>query len=129
MSTRVRMVVAVSLFVAIALLQGYAMLGSDTVSRSAISRMGQKTHPFSPLDFVGGMFIGGMISVIIILISLRESFRFEREIKKDGDDQGPKGSGGGQRQIRLPMSRKVVSIKDFRKTPTDGHIHREMLPA
>ena len=82
-----------------------------------------KTHPFSLLDFIGRAFIGAMfVGVIFIGLSLLEARRFEKSIPP-GDE--PDGSGGGRQKklIRLPMSRKVVSIDDWRKTPTDWRIH------
>jgi|GEM_PF-6406311 hypothetical protein len=77
------------------------------------------TTPFSPLDFWGGVVLGAMSMCMLIGIALLWPLR-----KALDEDPGPKGGGTPpRRKIPMPLIGKVVSIEDFRKTPTDGQIH------
>ena len=113
--------------VVISLVQGYA----SWVNREAFAKnyiTWSQNHPFSPLDFYGGFWIGVTATLLIFAwFSVREAKRFEDGLK--GGDGGPSNDGGGGRKIRLPMSRKVVAIDDFRKAPTDGRIHMGVVSA
>lgn len=68
-------------------------------------------NPVSWIDVFLGFFIGVMLVVIIFMF---ESFRFSRQVERN--TSGPDGGGG---KVRLPMSRKVISIAEFKKLNPD----------
>jgi hypothetical protein len=83
-----------------------------------------KAHPVNWLDVGLGALAMFLIMMMLFLVTtLRETRRFEKDIDPGPDDTG---GHGGLRTVRLPLSRKVIAIDQFRKTPTDGRIHREL---
>jgi hypothetical protein len=129
-SPRVKFVIGIVIIVSISLLQGYmSWKAGPAVAKQYIAY--NQTHPMSWLDFgLGAALMFLTMMVVFVGISLYESHRFDKTVG-GGTEGGPQGSGdGGQRKklVRLPMSRKVVDIGDWRKAPTDGHIHRGAVP-
>ncbi|MSU45102.1 MAG: hypothetical protein EXS47_00495 [Candidatus Zambryskibacteria bacterium] len=132
MSNRVKRALALLVVVLLSSLKGYmAWKAAPALAAQYIAY--NQTHPMSWLDFGLGVAMTAVtMMVLFVAISLRESLRFERAFEKGGGGDPPTGHDGGGAQkkiVRLPMSRKVVEIGDWRKVPTDGHIHRGAVPA
>ncbi len=123
MSTRVKAGLYLALFAVLYFI--YVYMTWD--ARQELAKQWIALGPINWIDFGFGAFFTFMVMMMIFVgISLRESIRFERALEKDGPS-GPGGpsSGGAPRRVRLPMSRKVVSIDEFRKIPpANDHLHR-----
>lgn len=76
-----------------------------------------KSNPFSWFDFLGGAFMMFLMMVVAIIGHGLYTTRENRQ-----NDPGDKG-GNGDWKIPLPILKKVISISDFKKIPTDGRIH------
>jgi CDP-diglyceride synthetase len=113
-----KFVISSLLFVSFWAFQVYASYNAGPVLAKKMIAYNQ-SNPFSWFDFLGGalsMFL--VMTLFIIGHSLYFSARAERR-NKSGDP----GDGGGGWNIQLPILKKVVSITDFKKIPTNGRIH------
>ncbi len=127
MSHRVKAAFVLLVVVGIIAMIGYQSYKTAPIVAPEIDQF-NRTHPFSPIDAALGAVAGVMMTLVLFVgFSLYEARRFEEELGSGG---GPDDSGGGApRSIRMPMSRKVVSMNDFRRAPTDGRVHREAVLA
>lgn len=126
MSPRVK-TAAVALLGILLLVYGYVTYGAVQKSMPTIIAY-NKAHPVNWVDVGLGAIAGILTAMIaIIAVSFFEIRRFERSVEKNDPGDDPDGGGGGAKTVRMPMSRKLVTLKNWRKVPTDGRIHRGSL--
>jgi len=78
-----------------------------------------KSNPFSWFDFLGGAF---MMFLLMTLFVIGHGVYFSIREERRNKSNDPEGGNGGWK-IQLPILKKVVSITDFKKIPTNGRIH------
>lgn len=127
MNTRVKFAVSIFGFILMTTFYGYLSYKAAPELATKIVAYNH-AHPLNWVDVgLGAVITFITMTMIFVGISLFESIRFEREFEKNSRGPGGSGgtSGGGNRKVRIPMSRKIISIDDFRKAPPiNDRLHR-----